>query len=80
VLISFHYIESSSTIFIYLSCLLNSQDIFKMRRFFLQSGISPCQNAASLSACPIETPQRQHFLVALTSAAFISADILRTAG
>jgi hypothetical protein len=51
-----------------------------MRRLSLQSGIYPYPNAPSLSACPIETPQRQHYLVACTSAVFISADIFTQLG
>jgi hypothetical protein len=51
----------SSTVLIYLSCFLNSQDIFKKRHLSLHSGIYPCQTAASLPACPGETPQRQIF-------------------
>jgi hypothetical protein len=35
--------------------------VFWICRIFSKSGINPCQNAASLTACPGETPQRQLF-------------------
>jgi hypothetical protein len=55
----------SSTVLIYLSRFLNSQDIFKERNLSLHGGNYPCQNAVSLPACPGETPQRQFSFVAL---------------
>ena len=58
----------SSTVLIYLCCFLNSQDIFKERHPSLPK-------AASLPACPGETPQRQHFWSPCISETFTSADI-----
>jgi len=37
----FHYFEKSSTVFTYLACFLNSQDIFKERYVSQRSDIHP---------------------------------------
>ena len=67
------------SLFIYLSCFLNSQDIFKERHLSLNTGICPWLQSVSLPAYPRQTPQRQHFFFALYVGGFHLCSILRTA-